>query len=246
MSKLVLGIDIGGSGIKGALVDVEKGVFASERYKVKTPQPATPESVASAVKEMVIHFGWQGKVVGCGFPALMKNGVAKSAANIDKSWIDTNVSQLFSTTTGCNVFVLNDADAAGLAEAKFGLASSKGVILFLTIGTGIGSAIFLDGKLLPNTELGHLQFMGGAAEHYAADSVRKKLELSKKEWAKRLNDYLLHVEFLFSPDCFILGGGISKHFDDFIEAFTCQTPVRPAKLLNEAGIIGAAGYAAEQ
>ncbi len=244
MSKLVLGIDIGGSGIKGALVDVEKGVFTTERYKVKTPQPSTPASVAAAVKEMAEHFDWKGKI-GCGFPALMKNGVAKSAANIDKSWIGTNVSQLFSETTGCEVFVLNDADAAGLAEAKFGLASSKGIVFFLTVGTGIGSAIFLDGKLLPNTELGHLQFKGSSAEHYAADSVRKNLGLSKKEWAKRLNEYLEHVEFLFSPDCFILGGGISKHFEDYSQSFTCQTPIYPAKLLNDAGIIGAAGYASE-
>ncbi len=240
---LILGIDVGASGIKGAVVDTTTGALTTERFKLPTPKPATPQAIADTFTAIVQHFGWTGNV-GCGFPAIVKNGVAHSAANIHKSWIGINAEELLSEASGCPVKMLNDADAAGIAEVKYGFAKDqKGVAMLLTIGTGIGSALFMDGKLMPNTELGHLFIRGQEAEHFAADSVRKKEKLSWDEWAQRFNEYLLHLEFLFSPSVFILGGGASKYFEQYKHNFTVKAQVVTAQFLNNAGLIGAAYYA---
>ncbi|MEM7371264.1 MAG: ROK family protein [Bacteroidota bacterium] len=236
----VLGIDIGGSGIKGAPVDVSSGKMLAERHRIPTPQPAKPKAVAKTVLELVQHFEWSGPI-GVGFPAALQHGVAKTAANIDNSWIDTNAEKLFSEKTNCPVKVVNDADAAGLAEVTFGGGKGRsGLTILLTIGTGIGSAFVKDGILIPNSELGHLKFKGGIAEHYAADSAKKRDDLSWKEWAVRFDEYLNHVYRLFYPDLFILGGGASKKFEKFEKLLTVPAEVVPATLLNQAGIIGAA------
>jgi len=235
-----LGIDVGGSGIKGALVNLETGELLAERYRLETPQPSTPEAVAETVAQIVRHFAWGGPV-GCTFPAVVKGGVTLSAANVDAAWIGTDAEALFREATGCPVHVLNDADAAGRAEMTFGAGRGKGGVVFtLTFGTGIGSALFLDGRLLPNTELGHLELGGLKAEHWASDRVRKEGDLSWKKWAARVDTYLKHVEALFSPDLFIVGGGVSKKSEKFLPLLTLKTPVVPAELRNEAGIVGAA------
>lgn len=239
----ILGIDIGGSGIKGAVVNIEDGSLVTSRHRISTPQPATPRAVAETVKALVEHFKYTGPI-GCGFPALIQHGVAKTASNIDKTWVDIDVEKLLSEATGENVFVVNDADAAGLAELKFGAGNGhNGVALVLTIGTGIGSALINNGVLLPCTELGHLEFKGGDAEKYCSDATREKKDLSWKTWGKRFNKYLLHLEMLFSPDLFILGGGASKKFDLYKNQLTVKATVVPATLRNLAGIIGAACYA---
>jgi len=237
---IILGIDIGGSGIKGAPVDVERGTLTVEDYRIETPQPATPEAIGDAVADLVKHFAWQGPI-GCTFPAVIKNGVAYSAANVDQSWIGTNGQELFQQKTGCPVLLLNDADAAGIAEAKFGAGKGyKGVVLLLTLGTGIGSALIYNGKLVPNTELGHMDIRGKEAEHRASEHTREVKDLSWKKWAAAVDEYLLKLEALFSPNLFIIGGGISKKHDKFLPLLTVRTPVVPAQLLNEAGIVGAA------
>lgn len=241
----ILGIDIGGSGIKGTLVDTIKGEFAVERKRIETPQPATPEAVADTVAQIVQHFDYQGPI-GCTFPAVILHGVAMSAANVDKSWIGTNSEELFSRTTGCPIRVLNDADAAGIAEMTHGAGRNrKGVVIMLTLGTGIGSAIFTNGVLVPNTEFGHVEMNGMEAEHYAASSIRKKEDLSWKKWGTRLHEYLSYMEMLFTPDLFILGGGVSKKSEKFFEYIDVRADVVPAQLRNDAGIIGAAMAAAE-
>jgi polyphosphate glucokinase len=211
-----------------------------------TPQPATPAAVAHTLKALVEHFQWKGPV-GCGFPATIHNGIAKSAANIDKSWIETDAAHLFADVTGLPCHVLNDADAAGLAEMRFGTGKdrSKGVIILVTVGTGIGTAVFVNGQLLPNTELGHLMLEGMVAEHYCSDAVRKREDLSWGRWGKRFNKYLARLEFLFSPDLFILGGGSSSKLDKFIDKIETRAPLIAAANLNQAGIIGAALHAAE-
>jgi len=239
-----LGIDVGASGIKGAIVNVITGELVTERFRVPTPFPAKPKAVAKAISGIVNHFEWKG-LVGVGFPAVIQNGTAKTASNIDKKWIGTNVEKLLSETTGCPVYVRNDADVAGIAELRFGAGKSKkGTVILITIGSGLGSAVFTNGVLLPNSELGHLKFKGMIAEHYAADSIRKRLELSWNDWGKRFNEYLQHLEFLFSPDLILLGGGSSKKFDKYKDLLQVDCPVMPAKLLNHAGIIGAACLAA--
>lgn len=236
----VLGIDVGGSGIKGAIVDLETGKLITERHRIPTPQPATPKAVARTVAKLCEHFEWKGPI-GAGFPAAIQNGIARTASNIDDKWIDVNVEGIFAEATACKVRVVNDADAAGLAEATFGGGKGqKGLVVLLTLGTGIGSAMIIDGVLVPNTEFGHLKFKGGIAEHYAADSVRKRKDLSWKEWGKRLNEYLNHVHRICYPDVIILGGGASKKFEKFVDELDVPTPIRPAELLNEAGIVGAA------
>ncbi len=240
----ILGVDIGGSGIKGAIVDTVKGELVTERYRIETPQPATPEAVAAALAQLVIHFSWHGPV-GCGFPAAIQHGIARTAANISPSFIGINVDKLFSEATKCPCYCLNDADAAGMAEMHFGEgAGQTGVVLLITIGTGLGTVFFTDGELLPNTELGHLYLKNGKkAEHYASDAVRQREELSWKRWGKRFNKYLILMEELFWPDLIILGGGASKKFDQFKEKITVEAPVKPAAFLNQAGIVGAALYA---
>jgi polyphosphate glucokinase len=240
----VLGIDIGGSGIKGAVVDMESAALISERVRVDTPQPSAPQAVAEAVKQLVTLLDYQGPV-GCTFPAIVKNGVMHSAANVDKSWIGTDGRSLFEQTLGLPVVVLNDADAAGVAEMTFGAGKGRGgVVIMLTFGTGIGSAVFLDGKLLPNTEFGHLQFKGKAAETRAAARIKDEKDLTWGEWAERVNEYLMHLEFIFSPDLFIFGGGVSKRHEKFFKFFTLHTEIVPAQFFNDSGIIGAAMAAA--
>ncbi len=240
----ILGIDIGGSGIKGAPVDVKTGTFAGERFRIVTPQPSQPEAVADVVAEIVKHFAWQG-LIGCTFPAVIKHGVAWSAANVDKSWIGTNGQALFEQKTGCPVLLLNDADAAGVAEMQFGAGRNRaGVVMVLTFGTGIGSAIFLDGKLLPNTELGHLEVRGKDAELRASEVARTRKKLGWKEWSTRVNEYLGVLEKLFSPDLFIFGGGVSRKNEKFFSFLQTRAEIVPAQLLNNAGIVGAALAAA--
>ncbi|MFO7548305.1 MAG: ROK family protein [Acidimicrobiia bacterium] len=237
----VLGIDIGGSGIKGNLVDPVTGALASERRKILTPQPSTPDAVASVVVEMVEHFAYHGPV-GITFPAIVRHGVTLSAANVDPAWVGTDADALFTERTGLPVTVLNDADAAGLAEMAHGAGRDReGVVLLLTFGTGIGSALFNDRRLVPNTELGHLHFRGlESVEQWAAASAREREGLSWKDWAERVNEYLRHLERVFSPDLFVIGGGISRKWDKWGDRLSVATEVTPARLQNEAGIVGAA------
>jgi polyphosphate glucokinase len=238
-----LGIDIGGSGIKGAIVDLDKGELLGERHRIETPQPSTPQNVAVVVNEIVRHFNWQGPV-GCTFPAIVRHGVTMTAANVDKSWIGFDAAGLFAQSTGRKVVLLNDADAAGIAEMTFGAGRGceQGLVIVLTFGTGIGSAIFLDGKLLPNTEFGHLPMpmRGIIAEHYCSERVRKEEDLKWEDWSVRANHYLALLELLLSPDLFIIGGGISKKSEKWLPRLKSRAKLVPAQLLNEAGIVGAA------
>jgi polyphosphate glucokinase len=244
--EAAFGVDIGGSGIKGAVVDTQTGELRTPRVRIATPRPSTPHNVAEVVVQLVTKANWTGPV-GATFPAVIKSGVARSAANVDPSWIGTDVDAVFSKATGLDVTVLNDADAAGLAEVRFGAAKGvPGVVILLTFGTGIGSGIFLDGRLVPNSELGHLELDGHDAESRAAASVKDKQKMSYKQWSKRVQIYMAHVERLFSPDLFIVGGGVSKDADRWVPLLNLQTPVRPAQLLNNAGIVGAAMAAAER
>ena len=243
----ILGIDIGGSGIKGAIVDVTTGELLSERKRIPTPQPATPDAVAETVAELTKSFDWKNGPIGCGFPAVVKKGMVYTASNIDKSWIGTNAKTIFQKATGCDVFIANDADVAGLAEMEHGIGKDvKGTVIMITIGTGLGSAFFFNGLLIPNSELGHLEMEGMVAEKYAAGSIRKKENLSDEEWGFRLNKYLLNIERFFSPDMIILGGGGSKHFEKLEDKFDIEADIGPAKFRNHAGIIGAAMYAATE
>lgn len=236
----ILGIDIGGSGIKGAPVDVDTGKLTADRFRIPTPQPSRPEAVADVVAEIVKHFEWRGPI-GCTFPAVVKRGVTLTAANVDQAWIGTNAQSLFRKKIRQPVLVLNDADAAGMAEMRFGGGrGKKGVIIMLTLGTGIGSAVFHDGVLLPNTEFGHMEIKGKDAEVRASDRARVDEKLSWKKWAKRLNRVLDRLESLFSPDLFIIGGGVSKEYAKFLPRLRTHAPIMPARLLNEAGIVGAA------
>lgn len=240
----ILGIDIGGTGIKGAIVDVETGELLTERIKILTPQPASPTAISEVVNQIVDKFDYRG-VMGVGFPAIIRQGVAMSASNIDKQWINTNCEILFTNTSGNQTFVANDADVAGLAEFKYGIGrDTKGTVIFLTIGTGIGSAVFYDGIMIPNTEFGHLIFKNNEiAEKYCSNVARKKHNLSWKEFGKRLNEYLNYLDKLFSPHLMIIGGGIVNSFDEFKSELNIGTKVIPATLENAAGVIGAAMYA---
>lgn len=239
----ILGIDVGGTGLKAALIDVEKGELLTEKMRVLTPQPSTPKAVAKALGDMIDLFKYKG-IIGCGFPSIIDKGVARSAANIDQGWIDKDVTRLFKRETGHTYYVANDADVAGLAEIKFGAGKGvKGTVIVLTIGTGIGSATFLDGDLLPNTEFGHLWYNNKPFEHHVSNAARKREDLSWEEWGERFNAYLEHLTTLFSPSLFILGGGASKKMDLFDDQLTISTKVVPAKFQNDAGVIGAAMYA---
>ena len=239
----LLGIDIGGSGIKGAIVDTTTGKLLTERLRLKTPQPSTPDAVADTIKELVDTIGYKGPIA-CGFPARVINGVVLTAANVDKSWIRVPIENLLSQKLGTDVFVANDADVAGLAEMCFGAGKDeKGKVLIVTIGTGIGTAMFFKGELLPNFEIGHILLHGDDAERYCSDSAREKLDLKWKDFGKRFNEYLNRIEFLIQPDLFILGGGASKKFEKFQDQIKIeQARVIPAETLNLAGIIGAAMY----
>ena len=236
----VLGIDVGGSGIKGAPVDTDTGQLLAERVRIKTPKGAEPEPVGKVVAEIAQSFKWKGPI-GIGFPAPIKAGVAMMAANVSENWVGTNADDLFTKITSCDCTMINDADAAGLAEMKFGAGRGQpGTVILLTLGTGIGTAIFYQGKLLPNTEFGHMEMKGEDAEWRASDAARQREDLSWKKYARRLNKYLAAMEKLFWPDLFIIGGGISKESEKYIPLLTIATPVVTAQLLNEAGIVGAA------
>lgn len=244
----VLGIDIGGTGVKGAPVDLTTGEFAADRFKIKTPQPATPEAVADVVEQIAERFveSVGDSPIGITIPAVCQRGVARSAANIDPSWVDTDVDLLFTERLGRPVHVVNDADAAGVAEAMYGAARDvPGLVILTTLGTGIGSALLHDGKLIPNSELGHLEIDGHDAEDRAAQSAKEREDLSYAQWAKRLQRYYSHVENIFWPDLFVVGGGISKSADKFLPLLDLRTPIIPAKLRNNAGIVGAAWLARE-
>lgn len=236
----VLGIDVGGSGIKGAPVDTKTGKMLAERFRIKTPKAAEPQPVADVVAEIARYFEWK-KPIGIGFPAPIKSGIVMMAANISEKWVGVNSDELFTKTTGCDCTMINDADAAGLAEMQFGAGRGQpGTVIMITLGTGIGTAIFHRGQLLPNTEFGHLEMKGRDAEHRASDAARQREDLSWKKFAKRLNKYLAQMEKLFWPDIFIIGGGISKESEKYIPLLEIETPVVTAQLLNEAGIVGAA------
>ena len=240
----ILGIDFGGSGIKGALVNEETGEMISDRFRIPTPDKAMPDDVANVVSEIVKHFDYKGPV-GIGLPAAILHGVAYTAANIDESWIGINTEDLFKKATGCDCYVVNDADAAGVAEMSFGIGKEEkeGVVLFLTLGTGIGSALFIDRRLVPNTELGHIEVRGKDAEKRASDAARKKKGLNWEDWAARLQEVLNKLDALFWPDLFVLGGGISKDWEKFVPFLKLRPKVVPAELFNQAGIVGAAMYA---
>src|SRR4051794_22377530 len=236
----ILGVDVGGTGIKGAPVDTDDGKLLGERFRVVTPQPATVEAVVDCIGQVAEHFNWKGEI-GCGFPSVIKKGTIYTAANIDKSWIGVNAKEQIEHRTQCRTHMINDADAAGLAEMHFGAGKdNKGVVFLITIGTGLGTALFVNGELVPNTELGHLSIRGKDAEDRASNRIRLEKELSWKDWSKRFNEYLMEVERLLWPDLIILGGGLSKSTPKFLPHLKVQAPIVPAQMLNEAGIIGAA------
>ncbi|MFB8385227.1 polyphosphate--glucose phosphotransferase [Streptomyces rubiginosohelvolus] len=241
----IFGVDIGGSGIKGAPVDLDRGDLARERHKVLTPHPATPKGVADGVAEVVGHFDWSGPV-GITFPGVVTDGITRTAANVDKGWIDTDARTLLGERIGQPVTILNDADAAGVAEMTFGAGKGRtGTVILLTFGTGIGSAVFTDGKLLANTELGHLELHGHDAEKHASTKAKEDEDLSWQHWAHRVQKYLLHVEMLFSPELFIIGGGVSRKAEKFLPLIEkVRAELVPAQLQNNAGIVGAAMAAA--
>jgi polyphosphate glucokinase len=248
----LIGIDIGGTGIKGGIVDLKKGKLVGDRFRVPTPQPATPESVAETVAAVVEELNARPDApafdspIGVTFPGIIQHGVVHSAANVDKSWLNTDIDTLLTKRLGRPVEVINDADAAGLAEARYGAGEGvSGTVLVITLGTGIGSAFIYDGMLIPNTELGHLNYKGESIERYAAYSAMEREELTWEKWAKRLQKFYTHVDFLFSPDLFVVGGGVSKHPDRFLPLLDVKTPIVPAVHRNSSGIIGAAALAGD-
>lgn len=248
MISIALGVDIGGTGIKAAPVDVQSGDMLAERHRQATPQPATPQSVAGEVAQIMGLYELPADApVGVAFPAVVQHGVSLTATNIDHSWIGTNIEVLLGEATGRRVHALNDADAAGLAESRYGAAKGvSGVVLMITLGTGIGSALIVDGQLVPNTELGRLEIDGQIAESRASERARKAEQLDWEEWAERLQRYFDVVESLFSPDLIVVGGGVSKHHAEFLPLLRLKAPVTPAALLNAAGVVGAAVWAADR
>lgn len=237
----VLGIDIGGSGIKGALVNIETGEMLTERFRIPTPKSRKPEEMAEVVAQIAKEFNYSGPV-GCGFPTVIKKGVCKSPGNLHKSWFNVNVSELFSNATGLPFTVINDADAAGYAEIQCGAGKDKeGFVVMITIGTGLGSGAFLNGKLIPNFELGQIPYKKyDKIESWAAASAKERENLSYKKWGKRFNKFLNYVDLIIAPDLIILGGGTACDLNKFVKYITIETPVVPAEMLNHAGIIGAA------
>ncbi len=239
----VLGIDVGGSGVKGAIVNTKKGEMLTDRFRIPTPKIASPESISTVINEIVKHYNWSGPI-GAGFPGVVQNGVIRTAANVDNSWINTDIDSLLSKATNCPVNVVNDADAAGLAEMKFGAGmGNKGLVLLITVGTGLGTVMFSGGKLVPNLEMGHIILKGDDAEKYASDAARKNDELSWEIWASRFNEYLKRLEDLTWPDLIIIGGGVSKKTELFQGLLKSRAKLIPAQFMNNAGIVGAA-YAA--
>ncbi|MBG6085648.1 polyphosphate--glucose phosphotransferase [Zhihengliuella flava] len=249
--RTAIGIDIGGTGMKGGIVDLAQGTLLGDRFRIPTPKPATPEAVADVLAEIVDELMLRQDApdpttpIGAAFPAIIDDGVARSAANVDKSWIDADVDGIFSARLNREIHVINDADAAGLAEARYGAGQGvDGSVLAITLGTGIGSAMLYNGSLIPNFELGHLELDGHDAETRASASAREREDLPWDEYAQRLQRYFEHVEFLFSPKLFIVGGGISKRAEDYLPLLNLRTPIEVAKLKNNAGIVGAALQAA--
>lgn len=245
MENIIFGIDVGGSAIKGGPVDVIAGDLTEERVRILTPKPSTPEACVGVMKEILDHYKWQGPV-GVGMPGIVKNNVMLSAANIDSGWLGLNVRQYIAENIGHDVYLCNDADAAGLSELEFGIGKGEnGMVMVITLGTGIGTALFYRGRLIPNTELGHIYMRNcdEDAERLVAESARQRDNLSWETYGRRLQDYLAYLEFLFSPDLFILGGGGSKNFAEFSPYFRLRTRVVPAEKLNKSGIVGAALYA---
>ena len=241
-SKFILGIDIGGSGIKGAIVNVKTGEMTTDRLRIPTPEPSTPQAVVDTIKQIAKKFGWKGPI-GVGFPGVMLHGVVKTAANVDDGWLNVDLEKLLEKRTGCKSVAVNDADAAGMAEMKYGAGkNNKGVVIMLTIGTGIGCALFTQGKLSPNCEWGHFCLPGDIdnAEKWASDAARKNFNLTWDEWMQRLNIYISYIEDMFWPDLIIIGGGLAKKLKKNGIPFETRTKIVPAQLLNEAGIIGAA------
>ncbi len=235
-----VGIDVGGSGIKGAVIDLATGAVVGKRRRVATPSPSTPRAVANSVARLTARLDWQGPL-GCTVPCVVQNGVVSTAANVDHSWIGTDGAALISAATGLSTTLLNDGDAAGIAEMRLGAGRGrKGVVLTLTFGTGIGSALFIDGRLVPNTELGHLVMWGGSAEHRAAASAKTAEGLTWSKWAKRVDKYLAYVESLFWPDLLIVGGGVSRAHQKWLPLLHARAEIIPAHFRNNAGIIGAA------
>ena len=247
MSGRAFGVDIGGSGIKGAPVRLASGELTEERFRIETPQPATPDAVARTVAEVIAHFRPKSKVpIGVTFPGVVQQGVIRTAANLDASLVSVDLQAAIREASGRDVRVMNDADAAGYAEYKYGAAEGKdGVVLMVTLGTGIGTALIADGRLVPNTELGHLIVDGKDAEEYAAESARERHNLDWAQWAAHVNRYLQEMERLLWPDLIIIGGGVSKDYEEFLPLLSLRAPVVPAALRNEAGIVGAAAQAAE-
>ena len=243
--RVACGIDIGGSGVKGALVDLETGEFVGDRVRIDTPQPSTPEAVAEVCRQIIERLGVEPDVpVGITFPAPIVHGSVRFMANLDKSWEGIDVNELMTRVLGRRSYALNDADAAGLAEVAYGAAKGvRGTVIVTTLGTGIGSAVIVDGTLVPNTELGHLEIDGHDAETRASSGQKTLQDLSWKRWARRLQRYYSHVEMLFSPDLFVVGGGVSKKHEKFLPLLDLRAPIVPAALLNTAGIVGAAWQA---
>jgi len=227
--------------MKAAEVDIDTGVIVSDKFRIVTPKPATPEAMADVVRQLTEHFDWTGPV-GVGFPGVIQNGTVRTAANLHKSWIDVDGDAVFTKASGCDVAMINDADAAGLAEALFGAGKGvAGTVILLTLGTGIGSAVITDGKLVPNTEFGHLMMDGKIAEDRASSRAKDEKDMSFKEWGKELEKVMMEIEKLFWPKLFVLGGGISKQFDEFEKYLDdVRTPIVAANMLNRAGIVGAA------
>jgi polyphosphate glucokinase len=245
MSKKAIGIDIGGTGIKGALVDTKSGVLLSERLRYETPKGGAPKDIAKTLKDLISQLpGSAGLPVGICFPAVVQHGVTLSAANVSKEWIGLDADAMFEKELGREVHVINDADAAGIAEVKFGAARGhKGLVIVTTLGTGIGTALMFNGKLVPNAELGHLQIDGVDYESKAAFSAKERENLSWAEWAKRLQKYFSQLEALLTPDLFIVGGGVSKEHESYLPLLKLKTPIIPAENRNSAGILGAAHWA---
>jgi polyphosphate glucokinase len=250
-SRIAIGVDVGGSGIKAAAVDLDTGAFASDRVRVPTPSPSTPEAVIDTIAQLIEHAHADPDVprdapLGVGIPTVVLEGVSRLASNIDKAWIDFPVAEAMTKALGRPVAVLNDADAAGLAEMRFGVGQGlTGTVLVLTLGTGVGSALFIDGRLVPNTEFGQMEIRGKPAEKRSAAGIRTKRKLSWKKWAVDLDEHLDRIDQLVWPSIVILGGGVSKRADKFVPFLTSRVPVTPAELRNDAGIVGAALAAAE-
>jgi polyphosphate glucokinase len=241
----VLGLDVGGTGIKGTIVDVSTGEATVPRRRLPTPEGAEPAAVASTIAQIAQHFSWRGPI-GCGFPAVIKGGVAHTAANIAPSWVGTDGAKLISEAVGSPVLLLNDADAAGIAEMRLGAGRGRnGLVIMITIGTGLGTVLFMDGRLVPNAELGHIEIRGKEAEARASDAVRARKRLSWGAWAERFDEYLCRLSALLWPDLIILGGGASRSYEKFASRLTVGVEVVPALLRNEAGMIGAALAAAD-